>query len=115
MAKKYPKKTTMFYVMEIYHGCIAYHPLELYHHLQWAPDSPLPVSHFMLVSRGNQTSNTVKMSKLMHLILKKNQGRAYHEGSLTVGKVQISHGLLYIPFDGREVAIDSAIEVLVEH
>lgn len=42
------------------------------------------------------------------------QGRAYHDGSLTVGKVQISHGLLYIPFDGREVAIDSEMEVLTE-
>lgn len=43
------------------------------------------------------------------------QGRAHHDGSLTVGKVHISHGLLYIPFAGSEVSIDSEIEVLVEH
>lgn len=42
-------------------------------------------------------------------------GRAYHQGSLTVGKVQISHGVLYIPFAGNEVSISSDIDVLVEH
>lgn len=42
-------------------------------------------------------------------------GRVYHEGSLTVGKVQISHGALYIPFAGGEVPIHSEIEVLVEN
>lgn len=42
-------------------------------------------------------------------------GRVNHEGSLTVGKVQISHGALYIPFGGSEVPIHSEIEVLVEH
>lgn len=42
-------------------------------------------------------------------------GRVNHEGSLTVGKVQISHGALYIPFGGGEVPIHSEIEVLVEH
>jgi len=42
-------------------------------------------------------------------------GRANHEGSLTVGKVQISHGALYIPFGGGEVPIHSEIEVLVEN
>lgn len=44
-----------------------------------------------------------------------NIGRVYHEGSLTVGKVQISHGALYIPFNGSEVSIHSEIEVLVEN
>lgn len=42
-------------------------------------------------------------------------GRAHHEGSLTVGKVQISHGALYIPFGGVEVPIHNEIEVLVEN
>lgn len=42
-------------------------------------------------------------------------GRAYHQGSLTPGKVQISHGALYIPFAGSEVPIHSEIEVLVEN
>lgn len=42
-------------------------------------------------------------------------GRAHHQGSLTVGKVQISHGALYIPFAGSEVPIHSEIEVLVEN
>lgn len=41
-------------------------------------------------------------------------GRAHYHGSLTVGKVHISHGALYIPFDGREVAIHTEIEVLTE-
>lgn len=41
-------------------------------------------------------------------------GRAHHRGSLTIGKVQISHGALYIPFDGSEVPIHSEIEVLTE-
>lgn len=42
-------------------------------------------------------------------------GRAHHNGSLTVGKLQISHGALYIPFGGAEVPIHSEIEVLVEN
>lgn len=41
-------------------------------------------------------------------------GRAHHNGSLTVGKVHISHGCLYIPFGGQEVGIHSEIEVLTE-
>lgn len=32
-------------------------------------------------------------------------GRCTHEGSLTPGKVQPSHGCIYIPFNGSEVAI----------
>ncbi|XP_070494083.1 uncharacterized protein [Chironomus tepperi] len=31
-------------------------------------------------------------------------GRAFHEGSLTVGKIHPSHGVLYIPFGGAEVS-----------
>lgn len=31
-------------------------------------------------------------------------GRVNHEGTLTVGKVQPSHGTCYIPFGGQEVA-----------
>lgn len=32
-------------------------------------------------------------------------GRAVHAGSQTPGKIQPSHGCLYIAFDGKEVAI----------
>ncbi|KAL1448810.1 hypothetical protein WDU94_000070, partial [Cyamophila willieti] len=39
-------------------------------------------------------------------------GRASHEGSLTIGKVQPSHNTCYIPFDGVEVPKDE-FEVLV--
>lgn len=31
-------------------------------------------------------------------------GRAEHEGSLTIGKVQLSHKVCYIPYGGKEVA-----------
>lgn len=31
-------------------------------------------------------------------------GRATHEGTVTVGKVQASHGCCYIPYDREEVA-----------
>lgn len=41
--------------------------------------------------------------------------RAHHDGSLTVGKYQISHGALYIPFGGSEVPIHSEVEILVEN
>lgn len=39
-------------------------------------------------------------------------GRAIHEGTQTPGKVQASHGCLYIPFNGEEVALNE-YEVLV--
>ncbi|XP_022901806.1 natterin-3-like [Onthophagus taurus] len=32
-------------------------------------------------------------------------GRAHHAGAHTVGKIHPSHGCLYIPFNGKEVAI----------
>jgi co-chaperonin GroES (HSP10) len=32
-------------------------------------------------------------------------GRAMYQGTQTPGKVQLSHGCLYIPFDGQEVSI----------
>lgn len=41
-------------------------------------------------------------------------GRAYHEGSLTIGKVQPSHQTLYIPFAGAEVSLRE-YEILVEN
>lgn len=31
-------------------------------------------------------------------------GRVNHEGTLTIGKVQPSHGTLYIPYGGQEVS-----------
>lgn len=39
-------------------------------------------------------------------------GRAQHEGSLTVGKIHPSHGVIYIPFGGQEIAYPE-YEVLV--
>lgn len=38
-------------------------------------------------------------------------GRVHHEGSVTIGKVQPSHGVCYIPFAGQELAFQ-AYEVL---
>jgi hypothetical protein len=29
-------------------------------------------------------------------------GRAWHAGSLIIGKIHLSHGVLYFPFDGKE-------------
>ncbi|XP_012258706.2 uncharacterized protein LOC105687542 isoform X2 [Athalia rosae] len=40
-------------------------------------------------------------------------GRVNHEGTLTIGKVQASHGVLYIPFGGVEVAFPN-YEILVQ-
>lgn len=34
-------------------------------------------------------------------------GRARHEGTVTLGKVQPSHGVCYIPYGGQEVAYDN--------
>ncbi|XP_043267817.1 uncharacterized protein [Venturia canescens] len=41
-------------------------------------------------------------------------GRVLHNGAQTVGKVQPSHGCLYIPFDGEELSFRE-YEVLVNH
>ncbi|XP_017758622.1 PREDICTED: uncharacterized protein LOC108549643 [Eufriesea mexicana] len=41
-------------------------------------------------------------------------GRVLHNGSQTVGKVQPSHGCLYIPFNGEELSFRD-YEVLVIH
>ncbi|XP_071565120.1 uncharacterized protein [Temnothorax nylanderi] len=41
-------------------------------------------------------------------------GRVLHSGSQTLGKVQPSHGCLYIPFDGEELSFKD-YEVLVIH
>ncbi|XP_011690934.1 PREDICTED: natterin-3-like [Wasmannia auropunctata] len=41
-------------------------------------------------------------------------GRVLHSGSQTIGKVQPSHGCLYIPFDGEELSFKD-YEVLVMH
>ncbi|XP_035917002.1 uncharacterized protein LOC118514324 [Anopheles stephensi] len=40
-------------------------------------------------------------------------GRAYHEGSQTIGKVQCSHSCIYIPYGGSEVSVPT-YEVLCE-
>lgn len=32
-------------------------------------------------------------------------GRAFHEGTVTVGKIHPSHSVMYIPFDGQEIRI----------
>lgn len=39
-------------------------------------------------------------------------GRANYQNTLTLGKVHPSHGCLYIPYDGKEIAIKH-YEVLV--
>ncbi|KAL1505518.1 hypothetical protein ABEB36_005066 [Hypothenemus hampei] len=39
-------------------------------------------------------------------------GRVHHDGAITVGKVHPSHGVCYVPFDGREVPHE-AYEILV--
>lgn len=41
-------------------------------------------------------------------------GRAWHAGALTPGKIHPSHGNLYIPYNGGEVAIGT-YEVLIEN
>lgn len=41
-------------------------------------------------------------------------GRTQHECSLTIGKVHPSHGVLYIPFGGKEIAYRE-YEILVEN
>ena len=41
-------------------------------------------------------------------------GRGHHNGSLTVGKIHPSHGSLYIPFGGSEIAFKS-YEILIEN
>ncbi|XP_018346986.1 PREDICTED: uncharacterized protein LOC108751364 [Trachymyrmex septentrionalis] len=41
-------------------------------------------------------------------------GRALHNGSQTIGKVQPSHGCLYIPYEGEELSFKD-YEVLVVH
>jgi len=40
-------------------------------------------------------------------------GRVVHDGSLTVGKVQPSHGVVYIPYGGNELAFQD-YEILVQ-
>jgi hypothetical protein len=40
-------------------------------------------------------------------------GRANHQGTLTVGKIQPSHGVCYISFDGMEIAF-LEFDILVE-
>lgn len=40
-------------------------------------------------------------------------GRGSHDGSLTVGKVQLSHSTLYIAFDGQEISLPD-YEILVD-
>ncbi|CAD6208316.1 GSCOCG00003325001-RA-CDS [Cotesia congregata] len=41
-------------------------------------------------------------------------GRVLHNGAQTVGKIQPSHGCLYIPFDGEELSFRD-YEILVNH
>lgn len=38
-------------------------------------------------------------------------GRVHHEGAVTIGKVQPSHGVCYIPYGGQEMAFQ-AYEIL---
>lgn len=41
-------------------------------------------------------------------------GRAWHGGALTPGKIHPSHGNLYLPFAGGEVAVGT-YEILIEN
>lgn len=41
-------------------------------------------------------------------------GRGWHAGALTPGKIHPSHGSLYIPYGGGEVALRS-YEILIEN
>lgn len=41
-------------------------------------------------------------------------GRAWHAGALTPGKIHPSHGNLYIPYNGGEVAVGT-YEILIEN
>jgi len=41
-------------------------------------------------------------------------GRAWHMGALTVGKIHPSHGNLYLPYGGAEVAMNT-YEILIEN
>lgn len=40
-------------------------------------------------------------------------GRVHYQGSLTPGKIQRSHGCLYIPFGGVEQSFQSDFEILI--
>lgn len=40
-------------------------------------------------------------------------GRVNHDGAVTVGKVQPSHGVLYIPYGGAELSFPD-YEILVQ-
>lgn len=40
-------------------------------------------------------------------------GRVIHDGALTVGKVQPSHGCLYIPYGGQELSFKE-YEILLQ-
>ncbi|XP_020289100.1 uncharacterized protein LOC109857327 [Pseudomyrmex gracilis] len=41
-------------------------------------------------------------------------GRTFHNGAPCVGKIQRSHGVLYVPFDGKEIP-HREYEVLVQY
>lgn len=41
-------------------------------------------------------------------------GRVFHEGSLSIGKVQQSHGVCYIPYGGKEIAFPD-YQILVSY
>lgn len=100
----------MFYATVIFHGCNPIHQLVVFLHSQSPVELLLMVNHFTSVKNQHFfKSKWIFNQQFLHL------GRAYHEGSLTIGKVQISHGALYIPFAGSEVSIHSEIEVLVEN
>lgn len=78
---------------EISHDSYEYLVRPEYGHIEWRraydgliPDGGLPAGH---TSEGEPLF----------------VGRAYHEGSWVVGKVQRSHGVLYVPFGGDEIPI----------
>lgn len=104
------KSITMSCATVLLFGLQYIHQQELFHHSQFKVEPPGMVNLFTSVIMTIIHFDYYKNCYMWIMI----SGRAHHRGSLTIGKVQISHGALYIPFDGSEVPIHSEIEVLTE-
>ncbi|XP_054278824.1 uncharacterized protein LOC128997238 isoform X1 [Macrosteles quadrilineatus] len=69
--------------------------------LQWVPSVEGQIPPNAVVGGTSETGETLYI------------GRAQHEGSTTVGKVQPSHSVCYIPYGGQELAYPE-YEILVQ-
>lgn len=69
--------------------------------VQWVPSGSGSVHHNAVPGGVTASGETLYI------------GRAWHAGSLTPGKIHPSHGNLYIPFGGMEIA-HGTYEILVE-